>query len=163
MGANQLAIYGALTVPEACVLTAKLSLSVLNRIQILLFPCLYLSAPTQVKRRPLSAVGYKRPISQYAQMAVATATGAPCRYQVSAQTFTRTVGRKVQHSERCLIVTLCCLFPCSQPLSSQRNVNIITVFNRRKEEGCRPSRLYKLISVAPTAALQYQQPRCAVY
>ncbi|XP_038585053.1 kinesin family member 3Cb [Micropterus salmoides] len=38
-------------------------------------------APTQVKRRPLSAVGYKRPISQYAQMAVATATGAPCRYQ----------------------------------------------------------------------------------
>ncbi|XP_040916818.1 kinesin family member 3Cb [Toxotes jaculatrix] len=39
------------------------------------------SAPTQVKRRPLSAVGYKRPISQYAQMAVATATGAPSRYQ----------------------------------------------------------------------------------
>nr|XP_040056174.1 kinesin-like protein KIF3B [Gasterosteus aculeatus aculeatus] len=39
------------------------------------------SAPTQVKRRPLSAVGYKRPISQYAQMAVSTATGAPSRYQ----------------------------------------------------------------------------------
>ncbi|KAK9534093.1 hypothetical protein VZT92_009164 [Zoarces viviparus] len=39
------------------------------------------SAPTQFKRRPLSAVGYKRPISQYAQMAVSTATGAPCRYQ----------------------------------------------------------------------------------
>ncbi|KAF7670052.1 hypothetical protein LDENG_00084620 [Lucifuga dentata] len=39
------------------------------------------SSPTQVRRRPLSAVGYKRPISQYAQMAVATATGAPCRYQ----------------------------------------------------------------------------------
>lgn len=39
------------------------------------------SAPTRVKRRPLSAVGYKRPISQYAQMAVATATGAPSRYQ----------------------------------------------------------------------------------
>ncbi|KAM9841967.1 kinesin-like protein KIF3B [Aulostomus maculatus] len=39
------------------------------------------SAPTQVKRRPLSAVGYKRPISQYAQLAVATATGAPSRYQ----------------------------------------------------------------------------------
>eukprot|EP00064_Thunnus_orientalis_P010074 superscaffoldBa00001333_g10100 len=39
------------------------------------------SAPTQVKRRPLSAVGYKRPISQYAQAAVATATGAPSRYQ----------------------------------------------------------------------------------
>uniref|UniRef100_A0A672I6F9 Kinesin-like protein n=1 Tax=Salarias fasciatus TaxID=181472 RepID=A0A672I6F9_SALFA len=41
------------------------------------------SAPTQVKRRPLSAVGYKRPISQHAQMAVATATctGAPFRYQ----------------------------------------------------------------------------------
>lgn len=39
------------------------------------------SIPTQVKRRPLSAVGYKRPISQYAQMAVATATGAPSRYQ----------------------------------------------------------------------------------
>lgn len=39
------------------------------------------SAPTQVKRRPLSAVGYKRPISQYAQMAVAAATGAPSRYQ----------------------------------------------------------------------------------
>ncbi|XP_071353635.1 kinesin family member 3Cb [Trachinotus anak] len=39
------------------------------------------SAPTQSKRRPLSAVGYKRPISQYAQMAVATATGAPSRYQ----------------------------------------------------------------------------------
>uniref|UniRef100_A0A4W6BNQ9 Kinesin-like protein n=1 Tax=Lates calcarifer TaxID=8187 RepID=A0A4W6BNQ9_LATCA len=35
----------------------------------------------KVKRRPLSAVGYKRPISQYAQMAVATATGAPSRYQ----------------------------------------------------------------------------------
>ncbi|XP_035529332.1 kinesin family member 3Cb [Morone saxatilis] len=44
-------------------------------------PVLPESAPTQVKRRPLSAVGYKRPISQYAQMAVATATGAPCRYQ----------------------------------------------------------------------------------
>ncbi|XP_028250648.1 kinesin-like protein KIF3B [Parambassis ranga] len=39
------------------------------------------STPTQVKRRPLSAVGYKRPISQYAQMAVTTATGAPSRYQ----------------------------------------------------------------------------------
>ncbi|XP_034530336.1 kinesin family member 3Cb [Notolabrus celidotus] len=39
------------------------------------------SAPTQVRRRPLSAVGYKRPISQYAQMAVASATGAPSRYQ----------------------------------------------------------------------------------
>ncbi|KAM9354827.1 kinesin family member 3Cb [Pholidichthys leucotaenia] len=39
------------------------------------------STPTRVKRRPLSAVGYKRPISQYAQMAVATATGAPSRYQ----------------------------------------------------------------------------------
>lgn len=49
-------------------------------------PLLIPSAPTQVKRRPLSAVGYKRPISQYAQMAVATATGAPCRYQVSART-----------------------------------------------------------------------------
>ncbi|KAK5917162.1 hypothetical protein CgunFtcFv8_012073 [Champsocephalus gunnari] len=39
------------------------------------------SAPTQVKRRPPSAVGYKRPISQYAQMAVTTATGVPYRYQ----------------------------------------------------------------------------------
>uniref|UniRef100_UPI0037E9B374 kinesin family member 3Cb n=1 Tax=Semicossyphus pulcher TaxID=241346 RepID=UPI0037E9B374 len=39
------------------------------------------SAPTQVKRRPLSAVGYKRPISHYAQVAVATATGAPVRYK----------------------------------------------------------------------------------
>ncbi|XP_032402616.1 kinesin-like protein KIF3B [Xiphophorus hellerii] len=39
------------------------------------------STPTQVKRRPLSAVGYKRPISQYAQMAVATTTGIPFRYQ----------------------------------------------------------------------------------
>ncbi|XP_061552021.1 kinesin-like protein KIF3B isoform X2 [Phycodurus eques] len=39
------------------------------------------STPTRVKRRPLSAVGYKRPISQYAQSAVATATGAPSRYQ----------------------------------------------------------------------------------
>lgn len=39
------------------------------------------STNTQGKRRPLSAVGYKRPISQYAQMAVATATGAPSRYQ----------------------------------------------------------------------------------
>ncbi|CAJ1074502.1 kinesin family member 3Cb [Xyrichtys novacula] len=39
------------------------------------------SAPTPVRRRPLSAVGYKRPISQYAQMAVASATGAPARYQ----------------------------------------------------------------------------------
>ncbi|KAJ3612732.1 hypothetical protein NHX12_018990 [Muraenolepis orangiensis] len=39
------------------------------------------SAPTKVKRRPTSVVGYKRPISQYAQMAVATATGAPSRYQ----------------------------------------------------------------------------------
>ncbi|XP_030211624.1 kinesin family member 3Cb [Gadus morhua] len=37
--------------------------------------------PTAVKRRPTSVVGYKRPISQYAQMAVATATGAPSRYQ----------------------------------------------------------------------------------
>uniref|UniRef100_A0A3Q4GZT2 Kinesin-like protein n=1 Tax=Neolamprologus brichardi TaxID=32507 RepID=A0A3Q4GZT2_NEOBR len=34
-----------------------------------------------VRRRPLSALGYKRPVSQYAQMAVATATGAPSRYQ----------------------------------------------------------------------------------
>ncbi|XP_005736608.1 kinesin family member 3Cb [Pundamilia nyererei] len=39
------------------------------------------STPTQVRRRPLSALGYKRPVSQYAQMAVATATGAPSRYQ----------------------------------------------------------------------------------
>nr|XP_057912461.1 kinesin-like protein KIF3B [Doryrhamphus excisus] len=39
------------------------------------------SAPARVKRRPLSAVGYKRPISQYAQVAVATATGTPSRYQ----------------------------------------------------------------------------------
>nr|XP_020463655.1 kinesin-like protein KIF3B [Monopterus albus] len=39
------------------------------------------SAPTQVKRRPISAVGHKRPISQYAQMAVATATVDPSRYQ----------------------------------------------------------------------------------
>ncbi|XP_065822593.1 kinesin family member 3Cb [Labrus bergylta] len=39
------------------------------------------SPPTQVRRRPLSAVGYKRPISQYAQMAVASASGAPSRYQ----------------------------------------------------------------------------------
>ncbi|XP_034015794.1 kinesin family member 3Cb [Thalassophryne amazonica] len=39
------------------------------------------SAPAHVRRRPLSAVGYKRPISQYAQMAVATATGDPSRYQ----------------------------------------------------------------------------------
>ncbi|CAL8284618.1 unnamed protein product [Lota lota] len=38
-------------------------------------------APTEIKRRPTSVVGYKRPISQYAQMAVATATGAPSRYQ----------------------------------------------------------------------------------
>ncbi|KAL0969770.1 hypothetical protein UPYG_G00232080 [Umbra pygmaea] len=33
----------------------------------------------QLKRRPTSVVGYKRPISQYAQMAVTT--GAPCRYR----------------------------------------------------------------------------------
>ncbi|XP_038822899.1 kinesin-like protein KIF3B [Salvelinus namaycush] len=33
----------------------------------------------QVKRRPTSVVGYKRPISQYAQMAVTA--GAPCRYR----------------------------------------------------------------------------------
>lgn len=39
------------------------------------------SAPVQVKRRPLSAVGYKRPISQYAQLAVASASGPPSRYQ----------------------------------------------------------------------------------
>ncbi|XP_049596083.1 kinesin-like protein KIF3B [Syngnathus scovelli] len=39
------------------------------------------STATRVKRRPLSAVGYKRPISQHAQAAVATATGAPSRYQ----------------------------------------------------------------------------------
>ncbi len=94
MGADQLTVYGALEIPQACILTTKPSLSVLNRIQIPFFPCLYPSTPTQVKRRPLSAVGYKRPISQYAQMAVATATGAPCRYQVSAQTFTGTVGQK---------------------------------------------------------------------
>lgn len=51
------------------------------------------STPTQVRRRPLSALGYKRPVSQYAQMAVATATGAPSRYQVSVWKFTRPVGR----------------------------------------------------------------------
>ncbi|KAK7940425.1 hypothetical protein WMY93_003751 [Mugilogobius chulae] len=39
------------------------------------------SAPVRGKRRPLSAVGYKRPISQYAQLAVAAATGTPSRYQ----------------------------------------------------------------------------------
>ncbi|XP_057714642.1 kinesin-like protein KIF3C [Corythoichthys intestinalis] len=39
------------------------------------------SAPTRVKRRPLSSMGYKRPISQYAQAAVATATGTSSRYQ----------------------------------------------------------------------------------
>ncbi|XP_010896926.3 kinesin-like protein KIF3B [Esox lucius] len=33
----------------------------------------------QLKRRPTSVVGYKRPISQYAQMAATT--GAPCRYR----------------------------------------------------------------------------------
>ncbi|XP_003962317.2 kinesin-like protein KIF3C [Takifugu rubripes] len=38
-------------------------------------------APAQAQRRPQSAVGYKRPLSHYAQMSVATATGAPCRYQ----------------------------------------------------------------------------------
>lgn len=64
-----------------------------------LFPRLYRSAPTQVRRRPLSAVGYKRPISQYAQMAVATATGAPSRYQVSAWTFTGTVSESTAESE----------------------------------------------------------------
>ncbi|XP_061824025.1 kinesin-like protein KIF3C [Nerophis lumbriciformis] len=42
---------------------------------------LHASVSTRVKKRPLSAVGYKRPISQYAQAAVATATGAPSRYQ----------------------------------------------------------------------------------
>ncbi|XP_061752221.1 kinesin-like protein KIF3B [Nerophis ophidion] len=42
---------------------------------------LHASTPTRLKKRPLSAVGYKRPISQYAQVAVATATGAPSRYQ----------------------------------------------------------------------------------
>uniref|UniRef100_A0A3B4BNA4 Uncharacterized protein n=1 Tax=Periophthalmus magnuspinnatus TaxID=409849 RepID=A0A3B4BNA4_9GOBI len=35
----------------------------------------------KLNMRPLSAVGYKRPISQFAQMAVATATGTPSRYQ----------------------------------------------------------------------------------
>lgn len=65
-----------------------------------LFSRLYLSAPTQVRRRPLSAVGYKRPISQYAQMAVASATGAPSRYQVSAAlTSRRTVGRSAAENE----------------------------------------------------------------
>ncbi|XP_068194350.1 kinesin-like protein KIF3C isoform X2 [Antennarius striatus] len=44
-------------------------------------PVLPESAPIQVRRRPLSAVGYKRPISQYAQVAAATATGAPYRYR----------------------------------------------------------------------------------
>ncbi|KAM6961458.1 kinesin family member 3Cb [Aplochiton taeniatus] len=39
------------------------------------------SKPSQVKKRPISVTGHKRPISQYAQMAVATATGAPSRYQ----------------------------------------------------------------------------------
>ncbi|XP_077477867.1 kinesin-like protein KIF3B [Stigmatopora argus] len=39
------------------------------------------SVPTHVKRRPLSSVGYKRPISQHAQDAVATATGTSSRYQ----------------------------------------------------------------------------------
>ncbi|XP_026880523.2 kinesin family member 3Cb [Electrophorus electricus] len=33
----------------------------------------------RVRQRPTSVVGYKRPISQYAQVAVAT--GAPCRYR----------------------------------------------------------------------------------
>ncbi|XP_041667955.1 kinesin family member 3Cb isoform X2 [Cheilinus undulatus] len=41
------------------------------------------STPSQIRRRPLSAVGYKRPISQYAQMAAASASGPPSRYQVS--------------------------------------------------------------------------------
>lgn len=48
-----------------------------------MFSCFHPSALTQVKRRPQSAVGYKRPLSHYAQTAVATATGAPSRYQVS--------------------------------------------------------------------------------
>ncbi|XP_076013720.1 kinesin family member 3Cb [Genypterus blacodes] len=39
------------------------------------------SAPTRARRRPLSAMGYKRPISQYAQMALASAIGASSRYQ----------------------------------------------------------------------------------
>lgn len=39
------------------------------------------SAPARGKRRPLSAVGYKRPISQFAHMAVTSATGTPSRYQ----------------------------------------------------------------------------------
>lgn len=83
---DELTIYGPLKGQEACALTTRLSLNILNCFQIRLFPCLYPSAQTQVKRRPLSAVGYKRPISQYAQKAVATATGAPSRYQVSVWT-----------------------------------------------------------------------------
>lgn len=39
-------------------------------------------------------MGYKRPISQYAQMAAATAAGAPCRYQVSVRTLTGTGAQK---------------------------------------------------------------------
>ncbi|XP_077418783.1 kinesin-like protein KIF3C [Vanacampus margaritifer] len=39
------------------------------------------STATRVKRRPLSAVGCKRPTSQSAQAAVTMATGAPSRYQ----------------------------------------------------------------------------------
>lgn len=39
------------------------------------------SAPARGKRRPLSAVGYKRPISQFAHLAVTSATGTPSRYQ----------------------------------------------------------------------------------
>uniref|UniRef100_A0A1A8GF83 Kinesin-like protein n=1 Tax=Nothobranchius korthausae TaxID=1143690 RepID=A0A1A8GF83_9TELE len=39
------------------------------------------STHTKLKRRPVSAVGYKRPISQFAQMAVTGAAGTPSRYQ----------------------------------------------------------------------------------
>ncbi|XP_037551151.1 kinesin family member 3Cb [Nematolebias whitei] len=39
------------------------------------------STHVKVTRRPVSAVGHKRPISQYAQMAVAAASEAPLRYQ----------------------------------------------------------------------------------
>ena len=45
----------------------------------LLYP--YISKPAQVKRRPLSVVGLKRPTSQYAQ--IAAASGTPTRYQVN--------------------------------------------------------------------------------
>uniref|UniRef100_A0A3Q2Y5U3 Kinesin-like protein n=1 Tax=Hippocampus comes TaxID=109280 RepID=A0A3Q2Y5U3_HIPCM len=67
--------------------------------------------PLQMKKRPTSAVGYKRPISQYARVAITM--GANNRFRVSIQYITRNyinidIPSAINESPRKLTASYCC-------------------------------------------------------